>query len=519
MRCADRLASLVAIVSLLFTTGVVACSSMPPTTGDDLDGVVEPEQVPSASHADAGADASAPAPAPADEVVVRHRAVLNPAAAYAVDWARLPRYSIVGTLAQGTISAVLDVETTTPAGPPLASLVFRLFPNGRPIYGGRLAVSKVSRDGHETATTLEMGGTVLRVPLTPAAQAGTKVRVTIHFTTSVGAAGSGYGILNDAGGVLTLGNWFPLLALYEGGNWLTPAVPPGFGDAVSTETSLFDLDLTAPMGIEIAHTGALVERTDGGATTRWKIVSGPARELTLSASSRWAPKTSVANGVMLRFFAWPSSAAAAISVDDALSVATAAMKSFEAAFGPYPYRRLDIVEAPVPVGGYEYPGLVLFDANRTSATVARYRFLLAHEIAHQWFYNLVGNDVSREPWIDEGLATYATLLATEDAQGVQAAASRRAGWESEYANVLARSPVGIDRPVTAFSSWLTYRGPVYYAPAVMLDRMRTRMGDAAFRISLKAFVTTWAYRRPKTSDFVASFSPSLPPGFFDAWME
>lgn len=367
MRCADRLASLVAIVSLLFTTGVVACSSMPPTTGDDLDGVVEPEQVPSASHADAGADASAPAPAPADEVVVRHRAVLNPAAAYAVDWARLPRYSIVGTLAQGTISAVLDVETTTPAGPPLASLVFRLFPNGRPIYGGRLAVSKVSRDGHETATTLEMGGTVLRVPLTPAAQAGTKVRVTIHFTTSVGAAGSGYGILNDAGGVLTLGSWFPLLALYEGGNWLTPAVPPGFGDAVSTETSLFDLDLTAPMGIEIAHTGALVERTDGGATTRWKIVSGPARELTLSASSRWAPKTSVANGVMLRFFAWPNSAAAAISVDDALSVATAAMKSFEAAFGPYPYRRLDIVEAPVPVGGYEYPGLVLFDtANRTS---------------------------------------------------------------------------------------------------------------------------------------------------------
>src|SRR5690606_21493761 len=214
-----------------------------------------------------------------DPVVARHRAALNPAAAYAIDWASMPRYSLVATLGQGAVSAILDVETTAPAGEPLSSLVFRLFPNGRPIFGGRLAVSEVSRSGQPLATTLEMGDTVLRVPLAPAAAPGTKVRVRIHFTTTAGAAGAGYGILNDAGGVLTLGSWFPLLALHEDGKWLTPPVPPGFGDAVSTETSLFDLDLTAPKGVELAHTGTLVERTDDAASTRFKIASGPAREL------------------------------------------------------------------------------------------------------------------------------------------------------------------------------------------------------------------------------------------------
>jgi hypothetical protein len=33
--------------------------------------------------------------------------------------------------------------------------------------------------------------------------------------------------------------------------------------------------------------------------------------------------------------------------------------------------------------------------------------LTRHEVAHQWFYSLVGNDQARDPVLDEGLATYA----------------------------------------------------------------------------------------------------------------
>src|SRR5262249_53067531 len=35
------------------------------------------------------------------------------------------------------------------------------------------------------------------------------------------------------------------------------------------------------------------------------------------------------------------------------------------------------------------------------------QFLVAHETAHQWFYSLVGNDQARDPWLDEGLASWA----------------------------------------------------------------------------------------------------------------
>jgi peptidase M1-like protein len=58
------------------------------------------------------------------------------------------------------------------------------------------------------------------------------------------------------------------------------------------------------------------------------------------------------------------------------------------------------VTADVHQSGIEYPNLVF----EGGAAVTR---TLSHELAHQWFYSLVGNDQARDPWLDEGLATYA----------------------------------------------------------------------------------------------------------------
>ena len=50
--------------------------------------------------------------------------------------------------------------------------------------------------------------------------------------------------------------------------------------------------------------------------------------------------------------------------------------------------------------GIEYPTLIFLGADG----IAR---VTTHEVAHQWFYSLVGNDQARDPVLDEGLATYA----------------------------------------------------------------------------------------------------------------
>jgi len=40
-------------------------------------------------------------------------------------------------------------------------------------------------------------------------------------------------------------------------------------------------------------------------------------------------------------------------------------------------------------------------------SAASARVVVTHELAHQWFYGLVGDNQGRDPWLDEGLATYA----------------------------------------------------------------------------------------------------------------
>ena len=68
--------------------------------------------------------------------------------------------------------------------------------------------------------------------------------------------------------------------------------------------------------------------------------------------------------------------------------------------GPYPWPAYTLGITAGLRGGVEFPGHVM----QGPGTIGR---TTSHEVAHQWFYALVGNDQGRDPWIDEALATFA----------------------------------------------------------------------------------------------------------------
>ena len=86
-----------------------------------------------------------------------------------------------------------------------------------------------------------------------------------------------------------------------------------------------------------------------------------------------------------------------------LRVAARSLRAYQRWFGPYGATELDLVEGPgrIAHGGIamEYPELVLTTSEP---------FAVAHEVAHQWFWGIVGNDQWRDPWLDESTANYAT---------------------------------------------------------------------------------------------------------------
>ena len=101
---------------------------------------------------------------------------------------------------------------------------------------------------------------------------------------------------------------------------------------------------------------------------------------------------------------------------------------FQRRFGPYPYPRLVLVEHPNQVGvAMAADGIIYFPKwffDRFNLTVegmlSRYgRFVLAHELAHQWWGVGVGVDLDAENWLSEGLAQYAAISWFEEEFGAE----------------------------------------------------------------------------------------------------
>ena len=86
---------------------------------------------------------------------------------------------------------------------------------------------------------------------------------------------------------------------------------------------------------------------------------------------------------------------------------------FESLFGPYPYGSLSVVQSDLN-DGQEFDGLVFlaskfydeYDGSARSNLVA----IGVHEMAHQWWFGLVGSDQAMEPWLDEAMAVYSEAL-------------------------------------------------------------------------------------------------------------
>lgn len=95
-------------------------------------------------------------------------------------------------------------------------------------------------------------------------------------------------------------------------------------------------------------------------------------------------------------------------LDEVAETAVESFNYFQSIIGPYPHKQLDIIlDGP----GMEYPGVVTAGSiYGHSVTNEAIKYIVVHEIAHQWFYGIISNDPYSDAWLDEGIAQIATHL-------------------------------------------------------------------------------------------------------------
>jgi len=432
------------------------------------------------------------------------RQVLRPDLRAEVDLSPLPSYTITAVVDTATATLRGDeyVTFSNPAGGALDRAVFRLLPNAASIYGGgSLTIEEVTRGEAAAPWEVSPDGTVLTVSLAPPLQTGEAVTIRLKFRAVIPTGGGGYNILHHSAGVTSLAGWYPILAPFQG-EWQVAPVPV-VGDANHFAAALYDVTLTAPATHDVVATGARLGVRDEGETRVWHLVSGPARGFAVALSDRFQVHTAERDGVTINYYALPTGGGGR-SPQEALQMAADAFGVYSRRFGPYPYTEFDVAETLVSVGGYEFAGMVYVQRSlRASGSLSQLRFMVSHEVAHQWWYALVGSDPVIEPWLDEALATYSVALYLEDVYGEATSRGMVAYFAREGGRPNGAAP-GIDVSALDYSSWPAYRGPVYYRGALFLDALRREMGDDAFFAMLRAYAREHRFGMATTRDLTAA---------------
>lgn len=395
-------------------------------------------------------------------------------------------------------------------------------------------------DGQWAGQPANLGGstgTNLELKLPARVAAGGKVRAKLEFTVRLDEKQGRWGLWN---GVVNLMQWLPIPAVYDGERGWQPSPFLPWHQPFLNEAGHYKAEIQLPAGWELAHSGQAVEET--GAGPGWKMMRIEARavrDFSLAASANYviARTTATVKGrdpVLVKVAALKHHARLA---EKMAALAADAVSTYSAWMGAYPWPELTIAETYFGWNGNEGGSVIMIDErvfNLPALADGFIEYLIVHETCHQWWYNAVGTDGYREPFIDEGLATALSHRLINGRRGrnntmltypqmlewlpnIPRESYRNRGWSG-----LVHS--GFDGPVQRgmqeHGNLARLFGTAYDKSSKVFDILAERLGDAAFLEFLTTLQRKYRHRIMRAADLeaeLAAFTGRDWTGFFDKW--
>ncbi|HST67476.1 MAG TPA: M1 family aminopeptidase [Mycobacteriales bacterium] len=367
---------------------------------------------------------------------------------------------------------------------PVRELVFRLTANTAPSVreGNRVQVSAATADPAGAPYRFQPAGAgpgtqggLLIVPLAAEVPAGQQVRAHVEFTLTLGdSAFDRFGRLSD---YAWWGSGQPLLAWERGVGWHQEPLLQYTAESATSEAAQIDLSVTAPARFTVLSSGTQDAPAAAGAGhRRWHAVADRARDVSVAVGPFQTARSRVA-GTTLVVATAPGKSPAGL-----LREAERGVQELTAHFGPAPFPVISLTRLPIGGGGIEYPGSILMLDDSRTVTV--------HELAHQWFYAMVGNSQARDPWLDEAFASFA---------------------EGEIDGVADDGALRIPGRVGASTDSYGPNESAYYATtyakgSAALTAARNAGPPAKFDAALHCYINANAWRIAKPADLAAALA-------------
>lgn len=310
------------------------------------------------------------------------------------------------------------------------------------------------------------------------------------------------GTFGQTGRQLNLSYWFPFIPPRTEEGWQVYEISlvnsQIVGEHIVFESADFDVTLSFTDRRENMRVAAGTIPQEENETLHYQLKL--ARTFTLSISDIFVVTGREVNGLIILSYTFPEESA---SGEAAADIAVDAVTLLTQIYGPMERELLTLVEADF-LHGMEFDGLVFLSRGfymfydftpKTNLTI-----IVPHEITHQWFFSLVGNNQAMEPWLDESIATYSEALFYEEYYPDLVPW----WWENRVDNQL---PQGyVDNTIYLDGGYTEYLQSVYLNGARFYQALRETIGDQAFKSFLKAYLTKYRYKIVNNADFWETLS-------------
>lgn len=364
-----------------------------------------------------------------------------------------------------------------------------------------------------------------------------RIDINISFEVKLPNINHRFGYGNET---VNIANFYPIACVFNEENFDTSLYSPN-GDPFYSDISNYNITFKCAKDFIVANTGNVLNKTDETVNelayienkeepetisiekTIYTLKADAVRDFAIVLSKDFKVLTQKNDITEVKYYYFSDN-------NPSLSLETAmkSLQTFNELFGNYPYSTLSVVEANFVHGGMEFPNLVYISNDITDE--ATYQQVIVHEIAHQWWYNLVGNSEITHAWIDEGLAEYSTLLFYElhpeynktKESLINNAYTSYALFVQIYGEVYGSVDTQMNRNLNQFNSEQEYVYVAYVKGMLLFDSLREIIGKDTFMKCLKVYFKECCYQNVTPEILISIFekvSRTNLESYFSAWLD
>ncbi len=360
---------------------------------------------------------------------------------------------------------------------------------------------------------------ILEVKLDENLSPNSSVNLYIEYTVTLPNINHRFGYGEDT---INVANFYPIMCMYEDGKYVIDSYHYN-GDPFYSDVANYNVKISAPKSYTLASSGDVKFSNEEENNKIYNIEAKAVRDFAFILSDKYAVVSDNIDGVNVNYYYYKNQYPA-----EGLQASVDAVRTFNKLFGKYPYSTLNVCEAGFVHGGMEYPNLVFISDAVTNQS--DYINTIVHEVGHQWWYGLVGNNEYQYGWLDEGLTEYSTLLFYEENPEynvdtktlIKNTTNSYVTFVEVYEKVFGSVDSTMNRKLNEYKNESEYVYIAYVKGMLIFDSLREIVGKDKILEGLQTYFENNKFKIATPDDLVNAFEETTKTdlkGFFSSWID